>query len=249
MLNNIGRFRDLSSWRKAFKAQWKQCRRTRISVPLNPKYRPDPYKWVCTCPYFVKSRFLLCKHLVQAVHPVDPVFFLEVQRNRTIPFWSHPSLIPLLPPTGPTLAPVTQGAPTPAVTIIPTAQSGARAEDSDAEGDDGVGSDDDDDGLVDTGNSAELNTGRETFDERLTAYIQTMRDFCDGLEYQRKFQDSRFLNTLERQGAGFFRLAENCLSRERRINSTRSAAPTTWEQSTANAMFYRTRPVPSDRDT
>ncbi|KAJ7738084.1 hypothetical protein DFH07DRAFT_688707, partial [Mycena maculata] len=73
-----------------------------------------------------------------------------------------------------------------------------------------------------------------------------MRDFCDGLEYQRKFQDSRFLNTLERQGAGFFRLAENCLSRERRTNSTRSAAPTTWEQSTANAMFYRSRPVPSD---
>ncbi|KAJ7719879.1 hypothetical protein DFH07DRAFT_761009 [Mycena maculata] len=224
MFNNIGRFRDLSSWRKAFKAQWKQCRRTRISVPLNPKYRPDPYKWVCTCPYFVKSRFLLCKHLVQAVHPVDPVFFLEVQRNRTIPFWSHPSLIPLLPPTGPTL-------------------------DSDAKGDDGVGSDDDGDGLVDTGNSVELNPGRETFHERLTAYIQTMRDFCDGLEYQRKFQDSRFLNTLERQGAGFFRLAENCLSREHRTNSTRSAAPTTWEQSTANVMFYRSRPVPSDRDT
>ncbi|KAJ6464907.1 hypothetical protein C8R45DRAFT_799908, partial [Mycena sanguinolenta] len=60
------------------------------------------------------------------------------------------------------------------------------------------------------------------------------------------FQDSRFLTTLEREGAGFLRLAESCLSRERRENLTRSATPTTWERSTANTMFYRTRPLPSD---
>ncbi|KAJ6586198.1 hypothetical protein B0H19DRAFT_925748, partial [Mycena capillaripes] len=76
-----------------------------------------------------------------------------------------------------------------------------------------------------------------------------IRDFADGLEYQRQFQDSRMLDTLEREGASFLRLADNCLSRERRVNSTRSTAPSTWERSTSNAMFYRTRPVLSDRDT
>ena len=43
-------------------------------------------------PHFVVNRFLLCKHLVQRFHPVDPQFFLEVTRNRCSPFWSHPSL-------------------------------------------------------------------------------------------------------------------------------------------------------------
>ncbi|KAJ7194188.1 hypothetical protein GGX14DRAFT_335781, partial [Mycena pura] len=77
--------------------------------------------------------------------------------------------------------------------------------------------------------------------EGLTAYPKTVRDFCDGLalEYKRNFRDSLFL---EREGAEFFMLAESCLSRKRRKNLTRSAAPTTSERSTANAMFYRTRP-------
>ncbi|KAJ7782228.1 hypothetical protein DFH07DRAFT_764395 [Mycena maculata] len=100
MLNATSRFWGQPSWRKAFKAQWRCCQNTPTSLPLNPKYRPDPYRWVCTCPYFFKSRFLLCKHLVQAVHPVDPVFFHKVERSRTLPSWSHPAHIPSLPPTG-----------------------------------------------------------------------------------------------------------------------------------------------------
>ncbi|KAJ6470299.1 hypothetical protein DFH09DRAFT_954863 [Mycena vulgaris] len=38
MLNATGRFRDQPSWRKAFKAQWRCCQTTPISLPLNPKY-------------------------------------------------------------------------------------------------------------------------------------------------------------------------------------------------------------------
>lgn len=243
IFNQIGRFRDLPSWRKAFKAQWRMCRNTPITLPLNPKYRPDPYLWVCTCPYFCKSRFLICKHLVHAVHPVDPVFFLEVQRNRTLPFWSHPALVPILPPTGPTQTQVQATSIVVAPVVIQRLSRAGQDPDSD---DDGVGSDDDDD-LVDMG--APSSAAHATFDDRLTTYLQTIREFCDGLEYQRKFQDSRFLDTLEREGAGFLRLAGNCLSRERRENSTRSAAPTTWERSTANAMLYRSRPPPSDRNT
>jgi len=38
---------------------------------------------------------LICKHLVQPVHLLHPIFFLEVKRNPSSSFWSHPSLIPL----------------------------------------------------------------------------------------------------------------------------------------------------------
>ena len=73
----------------------------------------------------------------------------------------------------------------------------------------------------------------------MDAHIKMIRDFADGLEYQVSFQDRRFLKTLQKEGAGFFRLAENSLGREHRFNSSRKASPTMWESSTANAMFCR----------
>ena len=68
-----------------------------------------------------------------------------------------------------------------------------------------------------------------------------IRVFADGLEYRVSFQDRRFLKTLQKEGAGLFRLTENCLSRERRFNSSQEASPTRWESSTANTMFYMNR--------
>jgi len=73
----------------------------------------------------------------------------------------------------------------------------------------------------------------------MDAHIQMIRDFADGLEYQISFQDCHYLKTLQKEGAGFFQLAENCLSHEHRFNSSREASPTTWESSTANAIFYQ----------
>ena len=64
-------------------------------TPVNDKYRPDPVQWVCTCPSFMLSHFLICKHLVQAVQPMPSIFFLQVKRNHTVPFWEHLALIPL----------------------------------------------------------------------------------------------------------------------------------------------------------
>jgi hypothetical protein len=61
-------------------------------MPLNDAYRPDAKKWLCTCPFFVTSRFLICKHLVQRVHRVDPVFFLKAKRYRSVPFWRDEGL-------------------------------------------------------------------------------------------------------------------------------------------------------------
>jgi hypothetical protein len=110
---------------------------------------------------------------------------------------------------------------------------------------DSEGSDGSDDELIDTS----LDTRQATYHETMKGHVDTIRDFCDGLEYQIQFEDQRFLDTFKREGARFLRWMENCLSRERRSNSTRSAAPATWEQSTANAMFYRTRPVATERHT
>ena len=106
---------------------------------------------------------------------------------------------------------------------------------------------DDDDLIVDTWEDGG-NLEKKTYEEQMANYINLIRDFCDGLEFQIKFQDPRFLKTLGKEGAGFFKLAQNCLSRERRLNSSRVESPTTWERSTASALFYRSRPC-RDRNT
>ena len=107
---------------------------------------------------------------------------------------------------------------------------------------------DDDDELIDTG---EMGVNKKKSNkEKMEDYIRIIREFCDGLEFQVRFQDPRFLATLEKDGAGFLRLAQNCLSREQQQNSSRSSSPPTWERSTANALFYRARPLRSrDHDT
>ncbi|KAJ7816435.1 hypothetical protein B0H14DRAFT_2374646, partial [Mycena olivaceomarginata] len=64
--------------------------------------------------------------------------------------------------------------------------------------------------------------------------------------FQRQFRDQRMLQTLEREGASFLRLAWACLGKEKRLTSTRGKAPSTWDKSTGTAMFYRARPAGSD---
>ena len=245
MLNDVGRFRELPRWRKDFKSAWGKAMRTPITVPQNEKYRPDVKRFVCTCPHFVVSRFLLCKHLVQQFQPVDPKFFLEVTRNRSVPFWSHSSLKPL---TG-----TTEG----------------HLVDEDSDGDDRKvdmysrhnlanfqvvnsslesGDDDENDEFVDTWENGG-NVDKQTCKEEMEKNVRLIRDFADGLEYQVQFQDPRFLRTLEKEGARFLKLARDCLSRERRMNSSRVASPATWESSTSIGLFYRSRPPRRDRNT
>ena len=50
---------------------------------------------------------------------------------------------------------------------------------------------------------------RKTFKEEMDVHIKMIGDFADGLQYQVSFQDRRFLKTLQKEGVGFFRLAEN----------------------------------------
>ncbi|PVF90972.1 hypothetical protein CPB86DRAFT_676043, partial [Serendipita vermifera] len=97
-LTYTGRHRKRATWRKEFKRQWKLCATQSVHNPDKLEYNPRPYLWVCSCPAFIKSRFLICKHLVQKVHPVTPAFFYQVSRERACPIWRHPDLRPIDPP-------------------------------------------------------------------------------------------------------------------------------------------------------
>ncbi|KAH8976492.1 hypothetical protein EDB92DRAFT_1811618 [Lactarius akahatsu] len=168
MLNNIGCHRELPKWRKDFKAAWKKAMRTPITMPLNNKYRPDVRQFVCTCLQFIVSQFLVCKHLVQQFHPVNPQFFLEVdQAMATNSNGGHNVNVE-------------------AYHCLNTARN--KFEDT------GPGSEDNDsDGLIDTW---EKGDSEKTCKEELEDYICIIRDFCDGLEFQVKFEDPRFLRTV-----------------------------------------------------
>jgi hypothetical protein len=85
-----GRAKALTPWQKEFKKSWK----TLSSRPLGSRdYQTDISRRTCTCRQPKYNAFLLCKHLVQAVHPPEPAFF-HVVRRRVIPFYHHPLLKP-----------------------------------------------------------------------------------------------------------------------------------------------------------
>lgn len=80
-----------------------------------------------------------------------------------------------------------------------------------------------------------------TFEEALAGDIKLILDFAAGLKHQAQFRDQRLLNALEREGAGFLRLAKACLEKERRINSTRTPTVSTWERSTSTTGILSPR--------
>ncbi|KAG2128343.1 uncharacterized protein EDB93DRAFT_1243573 [Suillus bovinus] len=166
LLHDTGRFRELSSWRKSFKSEWQRALETPITMPMNAKYRPDVGKWMCTCPHFVKSWFLVCKHLVQDVHIQTLQYSVRGGED------AHEN---------------------------PTGVEGNIFDRENEEVEDE---------FVDTA-AGRMDT--RTFQERFEAHIKNLRDFCDGLQYQIQFNDHRMLNAIEREGASFIRLMENCL--------------------------------------
>jgi hypothetical protein len=89
-----------------------------------------------------------------------------------------------------------------------------------------------------------------TFEEAINDDIEVIVEFLTGLRFQVQFRDQRMLNTLEREGAGFLRLARTCLLKEKKSKSKRGGGqPLTWEKSTMTAMFYRARPAHAEMTT
>ena len=225
--NMVGCYRELAPWRKEFKAAWKRDLERDQNVDLHDKYRPDPQCWVCTCPHFVVSRFLICKHLVQSVRPVDPGFFFEVERNRTTPFYSHPRL-------------------------VESPLDGDTSDDEDNDGNDGRWTQ-----VPSLGPTPPIFGTLPPFtdsnpDQRFTtaeALIRFQREASifvnEMMPSQIQYSDPRWLSTLERECAGFTRLYRVLVDVENRFNSTHSNAPTTWDSKTSKAMFYRPGHLPA----
>ncbi|CAG8668472.1 9051_t:CDS:1 [Gigaspora rosea] len=97
-LESNSKTRTIASWRPVFKRDWKTCAKKALG---SNSYATDSKTWTCSCPAYLDSRFLLCKHLVQSVCPIKPNFFNEVKRYRSPPFWRHKDLIPLVQGLGP----------------------------------------------------------------------------------------------------------------------------------------------------
>lgn len=189
LLTSNERYSELCSWRKEFKKTWKSLETREITVPLNDAYRPDAKKWICTCPFFVTSRFLMCKRVL-------PTFFLEVKCYRSVPFWRHASL----------------------KILDEGDEIGREAAMTEAENEnDDELPDGEEDEFYDDNAMLQMAEEGPTFSEALSNDIDLITEFLAGLKFQKQFRDQRFLNLLEREGTGFFRLAKACLSQERKL--------------------------------
>jgi hypothetical protein len=212
-----GRFRGLATWRKSFKSEWLRCQKTTISHPDDPKYASDPVAWTCACPHFVKSRFLICKHLVQAVEIVPPRFFQEVSRRRSTPFWKHATLHPLDNHT------------------IQEPERDDNFKDSGLPHKDVEADEISDSGSLELSDELFIISSK-TFDERLDELLIKLGNFTKDIEHQRQFRDSRFLTQLEQATAPYIRLIDRCNDLARRTEG-HGPRPLTWED--ASTMFFR----------
>jgi hypothetical protein len=244
----VARYRELAQWRKAFKKEWKRCEGSNISNPDDPTYAPNAHSLTCTCRAFIKSRFLLCKHVVQLLRPVPPSFFAEVRRYCTLPIWRHKAIVALHPPTAHNSDLTINTLVSNQLDYSPSDGSPAGGGDEeldpfvDVEDEGRIGCEPEGDG-VDIDDSAGIiyELGKTPAEEILDIATLCER-FTRALRYQAEFNDSRFLSQLYRSGRSFFQLAENCLEHERRAISTRTQNPRTWGHDFTLAMFYRSRP-------
>ncbi|KAI9090067.1 hypothetical protein DFS34DRAFT_585337 [Phlyctochytrium arcticum] len=231
---------------------WRKLETTAVPQPTNDKYQPDAHLWKCTCPSFVINRFLICKHLVQRVHRVPVVFFWEVKRRRTAPYWQHPSLRVIYDDVddddndeenGEGLSDVRDVADEGG--CIPDAEDHADDEDDDQDDDD-QDDDEESDSAQEEGEEDDGDDNQQTFEEEMTEICRVVSEFARGLEYQVQFRDHRMLSALKREGASFLRMARGALKKE----STRGRNATTWDSTATNGvMFYRARPSVTDQDT
>ncbi|KAF7297058.1 SWIM-type domain-containing protein [Mycena indigotica] len=181
----LGRTRisELPSWRGTLLSVWRKLEGRDVSDRVQDGYRPDVRRWVCSCPSYATSRFLICKHLIRLVKRVSTRFFREVQRQRTTPFWQHPDLVP-----------VDGDGQTPDV----TQEEGPR--------DWEVPDDEDDEGPLGAGPYAETEADREfeasaaTFEAEFDDEIALLESFVAGLKHQRQFRDPKMLEVLRKKG-------------------------------------------------
>jgi hypothetical protein len=174
------------------KTVWQKCAQIPLADPDDPtKYSPNPYDWTCMCPAMVKSRFLVCKHLVQACHPIHADFFITTPaQNRTVPFWKHPLVAPLAGPKPPN------------PDQIESAHEDNEDTPADLAREDLNNLDNADDVNLDSGLapiSLPFHTAFKNISKSLTFAMAALHS-------NRPFEDSRFTANILKHSAGFFKL-------------------------------------------
>ena len=81
--------RQYPHWWEEFKREWKKAGQRHFSTNSGENYYTSDALWVCSCPSFLQSRFLLCKHLVIAAGGCSKrLIYNEIRRGRERPFIS-----------------------------------------------------------------------------------------------------------------------------------------------------------------
>lgn len=81
--------KPLTNYQRYFKGAWRKLATATITGRV---YATNIATWQCNCGAQRFSPHLLCKHLVQAVPPPTPEFFMHIHRRRTLPFYQHPQI-------------------------------------------------------------------------------------------------------------------------------------------------------------
>lgn len=241
---HASRTRGLSAWREAFRSEWRRCQVTQITLPLNPRYNPLPYKWVCTCPAFVKSRFLLCKHLVQAVNPVPEEFFAEINRERRCPIWRHPKLRPINPPgTGDlqTMAQPTMPLASAEGVVFDQVEGGEVGGPMDGEQEEHSEEDEEEQHLRDIVENMEEEHAVRC--NTINEIASRLHELADMLQYNAPFADHHVVELVTRKTATALDLQDKIKNKENKMNATTGTKISTFSSTFAEVMFVRTRPL------
>jgi hypothetical protein len=243
-----GRYRKRAAWRKEFKKQWKLCAVKPIEDPDKLEYNPRPYLWVCSCPAFIKSRFLICKHLVQKVHPVKPAFFYQVSRERVCPIWRHPDLRPIDPPAGDDLQQLSKPTATmPSSSLFELHDSELEVSDADEDGS-LTASEWGDQEDMEASNSSE---DEDKDEERVKSTRNGMHilaaklhDLADIVDYNASFADPRVEKLLSKRCSMALNTHQNIDKKENRINSRTQTNLPTFSSEFSDIILIHTRPKP-----
>lgn len=75
--------RTFPAWWKSFKKEWIKLSTTDIAPDIDERYHIDVNNWICSCPAYLNSRYLLCKHLVSKKNGNEflPTFLKTARRH------------------------------------------------------------------------------------------------------------------------------------------------------------------------
>jgi hypothetical protein len=78
--------RSFPAWWQAFKKDWRMAATRDIQPGMDERHHIDVNSWVCSCEAYIRSRYLICKHLVYKKDGKDFIpSFLQTTRRHDYP--------------------------------------------------------------------------------------------------------------------------------------------------------------------